>query len=108
LVVIWFVMAIAVAIVASSKGKDGLAWFLYGLVLWPVALVHILVTPMDIVTEEMRLLQSGRRKCPECAELIKVEAKICHFCGNKELPPAKRLVRKRTLYDEWVWDRTMD
>lgn len=40
----WLVMGGVVAIIANSKGKSALAWFFYGLLIWPIALVHILVT----------------------------------------------------------------
>lgn len=44
MLVFWLVMAGVVAIVANSKGKSPLAWFFYGFLIWPIALVHILVT----------------------------------------------------------------
>lgn len=42
-VFIWIVMALVVAVVASGKGRSGVGWFFYGLLLWPVALAHICV-----------------------------------------------------------------
>lgn len=36
-------MAIIVGMIASSKNRSGTAWGAYGLVLWPIALVHILL-----------------------------------------------------------------
>ncbi len=40
----WIVMAVVVAIVANSKGRSPVAWFFYGFLIWPIALVHILVS----------------------------------------------------------------
>lgn len=37
------VMAINIAIIAKSKNRNAIAWFFYGLFLWPIALTHILV-----------------------------------------------------------------
>ena len=37
------VMAINIGIIADSKNRDSIPWFLYGLFLWPIALTHILV-----------------------------------------------------------------
>jgi hypothetical protein len=42
-IVFWIVMALVVAVVASGKGRSGIGWFFYGLLLWPVALAHICV-----------------------------------------------------------------
>ena len=80
---IWVVMGLVVAIIASSKGKSGLGWFVYGLLIWPIALVHILVTSRDQRTEDRRALSSGGKKCPECAEIVKQDALVCRFCGNR-------------------------
>ena len=33
---------------------------------------------------EKRQLKSGYKKCPACAELIKIEAKICKHCGTEQ------------------------
>ena len=40
----WIMAAICVAIVAHSKGREAFGWFCYGLLMWPVALTHILVS----------------------------------------------------------------
>lgn len=41
IVLFWIVMALAVAVVASTKGRSGFGWFFYGLLIWPVALAHV-------------------------------------------------------------------
>jgi tRNA A-37 threonylcarbamoyl transferase component Bud32 len=33
----------------------------------------------------LSMVSSGERKCPFCAERVKIEAKVCHYC-RKELP----------------------
>lgn len=42
--VLWVIMAIIVAIIANSKGRSPFMWGLYGFAIWPIALVHILVS----------------------------------------------------------------
>lgn len=76
-------MGVLVALIATSKGKNGGAWFLYGFLLWPIALVHILVAEASPKVTEARALAVGEiRKCPRCAELVKREAVACRFCGG--------------------------
>lgn len=85
--VIWSIMAGVVAMVAVSKGRTGWKWFLYGFAIWPIALVHILVTHRSTVVVEARAIQAGQAvKCPHCAELIKPEALVCRFCSRDVSP----------------------
>lgn len=74
LVIFWVIMGIAVSLVANSKGRDPAIWFIYGALIWPIALVHILVS-----------VPGDRKQCPYCAELVKIQAKVCPHCRN-DLP----------------------
>lgn len=38
-----FVLTALVAMIATVKGRSGAAWFLYALLLFPVALIHVLL-----------------------------------------------------------------
>ena len=86
---LWIVLAVIVAMVAHSKGRPAVVWFFYGLLIWPIALVHILLIRPE--TGTMRPAQvtptpqppaDRRVKCPSCAEWIMADAKICRFCGR--------------------------
>jgi hypothetical protein len=83
IIVVWLIMALVVASVAQTKGRSGLLWFAYGLILWPVALIAILVlAPNATKLEQRALRRPGNRKCPHCAEVIKAEASVCKHCGR--------------------------
>ena len=37
--------ATCVAIIANSKNRSAVGWFFYGVLVWPVALTHVIVAP---------------------------------------------------------------
>lgn len=76
------------AAIASSKGQNFFLWYVYGVLLFIVALIHSLVLPPVMQqVQDQRALQMGElRRCPACAELVRRQAVVCRFCG-RDLPP---------------------
>ena len=64
--------------IAQTKGRSIGRWFLVGLLLNLLGV--ILIAVMDSIegnVEQQALSREGRKKCPYCAELVKVEAVKC-------------------------------
>ncbi|MEX0833602.1 MAG: hypothetical protein WD276_07000 [Actinomycetota bacterium] len=59
--------------IASRKGRHFWLWFLYGGVLFPIALVHSMVA-------------RAKRVCPFCQERIRAEASVCPRCQRESAP----------------------
>jgi hypothetical protein len=58
-------------IIAKNKGRDPFAWWLFG------ALLFIVALPWSLC-----LSDRNGRACPYCCERIKAEARVCRFCGK--------------------------
>ncbi|MEI6213314.1 MAG: hypothetical protein WCP10_04345 [Desulfuromonadales bacterium] len=80
--IIAVLLGLVPAAIAQNKGHSFSLFWLYGTLLFIIALPHaLLLRPVPEIAEA-RALAAGGRKCPHCAEIIKSEAKVCRFCGR--------------------------
>ena len=82
-ILIWsIVLGLIPALIARSKGRSFALWWLYGALLFIVALPHSIIIKADREYIEKRQLADGMKKCPFCAEMINGDARVCKHCGR--------------------------
>ena len=98
----WLLFSVFIGIGASARWRSGFGWFLLSVIISPVlalillALMPSLARPVDpssglplaAISPGPNPSGEDLRKCPECAELIKREARKCKHCGSQVEPLA--------------------
>lgn len=85
IVTIWIGLAIACAIVASTKDRSVVGWFILGLLFSLIALIIVLVLPPRKPSAAAPHPDTHVR-CPDCREFVLREARVCKHCGCKLIP----------------------
>lgn len=82
MLLIAMMLGVIPGLIANNKGYSFWSWWLFGALLFIVALPLAIMLKPD--TGELVSRGEGRQ-CPFCAELIKPQAVVCRYCG-RDLP----------------------
>jgi len=82
----WLLFALAVGMIASNRGRSGFGWFILACLISPLLAVILVMLCADLSATAQRPNPATHVKCPDCAELILKEAKVCKHCGCRLVP----------------------
>lgn len=78
LFLLWIILAIVIGVIAGARGRSGFGWFLISVLLSPlIGLILVALLP----SLKDRPTPATHVKCPDCAELVRNEARVCKHCG---------------------------
>jgi Na+/melibiose symporter-like transporter len=83
---IWGFFALLTAVVAGSKNRTALGWFLLGAVFGIFAFIMVLILPSIKERDPYAPSPDTHVKCPDCRELVFKDARICKHCGIALVP----------------------
>jgi hypothetical protein len=78
-----FMIGLLPAAIARHKGRDFLAWWVFGDLFFMIALpAAILMKPGSHECERRQLWQSAIKECPACGGINQREAVTCRYCNQ--------------------------
>jgi hypothetical protein len=77
-----FLFGCVTGLLAHSKARNALGWFIAGCLIGPFALVVALLPPA--------LKEGVTKQCPYCSEVVRSDAHVCRHCRSElgRLPSA--------------------
>ena len=79
---VWFIFSILVGVFANSRGKSGILYFIFSIILSPLLGFLIALVSGD----------DSKSKCLKCGQKIDIKAKVCPYClDNKVVGRSKNL-----------------
>ena len=89
--VLWIICGVVTGVIASNKGRNGVGWFLVGCILGIFGVILIACLPSQnpqqvYLASNPNITEPAVRRvkvCPDCAEEVMVEARICRHCRHE-------------------------
>lgn len=86
------------ASIARQKGHAVVPWWIYGSLLFVIALPHAVL--LRGVTEKGESPQRGKKQCPYCTEWLSEEDNVCPFCRLRLYDPVLDGPKHRPQYTQ--------
>lgn len=82
----WIIFSVVVAVIAESRHRSRAGWFFLSLILSPLIGLILAVALPSLKPPPGTPTPETHVRCPDCAELVLNEAKVCKHCGCRLTP----------------------
>jgi hypothetical protein len=86
----WLIFSVVVGVAAGARGRGSGNWFVLAVLISPIlAVILLALMPSLNPAPASGLLvptPATHVKCPDCAEFVLREARVCKHCGCKLVP----------------------
>lgn len=79
--IIWLLFGVSAAVVASGRGGSATLGFVLGFLFGPFGLIFAWFSGDAAQLETDRVAEGTHKHCPDCAELVRQQARVCRYCG---------------------------
>jgi hypothetical protein len=103
LIFFWLFFAVLVGVLAQKRGRMGFGWFILAVMFSPL-LIGLLVLVLGDAAGSKASGAGGAPtpethvRCPDCRELVFMDARKCKHCGTALVPPEKPLPKLSGAY----------
>ena len=80
----WFAFSMLAGWIAEQKGRSGVGFFFLSIILTPLIglIAAAVISKNEAALADVALRDGKMRRCPDCAELVLIEAIKCKHCGS--------------------------
>jgi hypothetical protein len=89
----WVICGVIGAIIANVRGGNGAGGFCLGVLFGPIGiLIACFIGPSQPVQVAQTPSSAPQKRCPDCAEWVQQEARICRYCRHEFIEPEAPII----------------